>query len=295
MRPLLRLLRLPTVFTAIADVLMGYLMTRDTLWPAGQFVLLLSASSSLYLGGMVFNDVFDRDRDALQRSQRPLPAGEISLRTAVLTGIVLVVAGNLLAALAGFTCWCVAVSLTAAVFLYDKVLKTTTLAPVAMGACRFLNVLLAASVPGSWSSLWGHPQLLAAAGLGVYTTGLTWFARREAGDSRRPVLLTATAVTLAGPTIHGWLIMTGPAAVSQPAGVALLLAVVAIVILRRNLMAVANPEPATVQAGVRTMLLSFVMIDATLILFKTGSVRYALVTVSLLVPAMILRRWIPLT
>jgi len=53
----MQLMRLPNVFTAVADILMGFLFTHLTLEPVGQFVLLLAASSSLYVAGIVLNDV----------------------------------------------------------------------------------------------------------------------------------------------------------------------------------------------------------------------------------------------
>ena len=54
-RTYLQLVRLPAVFTAMADIFLGYLLTHATLHPLSNFGLLLLASSCLYLSGMVFN------------------------------------------------------------------------------------------------------------------------------------------------------------------------------------------------------------------------------------------------
>src|SRR5262245_51342921 len=78
----LKLLRLPNVFTAVADVAMGYIITQHTLEPYSQFALLVAASCSLYLSGMVLNDVFDAEVDAREQPHRPIPSGRVPLATA---------------------------------------------------------------------------------------------------------------------------------------------------------------------------------------------------------------------
>ena len=57
-----------------------------------------------------------------------------------------------------------------------------------MGGCRMLNVLLGMSVlPGPWRiAHWA-----AAAGVGVYIAGVTWFARNDARRSDRWQLIAA--------------------------------------------------------------------------------------------------------
>src|SRR5262245_31773688 len=62
--PFAQLLRIPNVFTAFADIVLGVLVTGA--WfahPVGA-VLLALASGCLYCAGMVWNDWFDRDVDA---------------------------------------------------------------------------------------------------------------------------------------------------------------------------------------------------------------------------------------
>src|SRR5207244_765969 len=75
---LLALLRPPNVFTAVADSAAGLLLARQGgalardpgLW-------CLAASACLYLGGIALNDYFDRDVDARERPERPIPAGAV--------------------------------------------------------------------------------------------------------------------------------------------------------------------------------------------------------------------------
>ena len=74
-----QLLRLPNVFTAIADILMGYLFTHPTLDPLWRSLPLVLSSALIYLAGMVLNDVYDIEVDRAERPERPLPSGRIAL------------------------------------------------------------------------------------------------------------------------------------------------------------------------------------------------------------------------
>ena len=86
MLPYLQLLRLPTVFTAMADIFLGYILTHRGFEPVDKFLGLLGASCGLYLAGMVFNDVFDRKQDAAERPHRPIPSGRVPLTAALVLG-----------------------------------------------------------------------------------------------------------------------------------------------------------------------------------------------------------------
>ena len=99
----LQLLRLPTVFTAMADILCGFLVGAASSG-AGEpnwcvLPCLLLSSAGLYLGGMVLNDVFDARLDAVERPERPIPSGRVSIRSAATAGGLLLVIG-LVAAIA---------------------------------------------------------------------------------------------------------------------------------------------------------------------------------------------------
>ena len=90
----LQLMRLPNVFTAMADVAMGFLFTHPSLEPLGVFCLLLLSSSCLYTAGMVLNDVFDLEMDRRERPQRPLPSGRMSVEDGHAIGLVAGVLGH---------------------------------------------------------------------------------------------------------------------------------------------------------------------------------------------------------
>src|SRR5437868_3959380 len=144
--PLARLLRLPNVFTAFADIGLGLCATA-ALSPsavddsfAWKAALLLAASGMLYTAGMVWNDYFDLAEDKRDRPFRPLASGRISVRTAVVIGTVLLAGGWACAAATGRTAALVGLGLVAAVLAYDARVKRTSAGPVGMALCRFLNV-----------------------------------------------------------------------------------------------------------------------------------------------------------
>ena len=74
-----QLVRLPNVFTVLADVSAAFLLVHHGPAPIIRFILVALAGVALYWAGMILNDVFDVDQDRVQRPQRPIPAGLISL------------------------------------------------------------------------------------------------------------------------------------------------------------------------------------------------------------------------
>ena len=282
------------MFTAMADVLAGFLMTSDSFSPVAKFTGLLAASVCLYWSGMVFNDVFDLKQDQAERPGRPIPSGDIPIRSAVIFGTTLMVLGIVLAGCVSVSSLMIAACLAVTILAYDGGLKRTVLGPLAMGGCRFFNILLAASAIGDWPLIWQRPQLQVAAGLGVYVVGLTWFARNEASKSQRNQLIAAAIVCLTGVMILGQLPFHSNGAVS-PSVIQTALVIIAVVVGRRLLTAISKPEPRAIQLAIKTMLLSIVTIDATMIYFRTGNAVYALVAVALIVPAMLLSRRFAMT
>lgn len=289
----LQLVRIPTVFTAMADIFLGFLLTHSSLEPVSTFLLLLGASVCIYWTGMILNDYFDREVDAQERPGRPIPSGRIPAASALKLGVMLNVVGLGLAASAGPVSLQIAVLLTICVWLYDGALKKTPLAPLLMGSCRFFNVLLGASASPT-GAMWWCPQMHVAIGLGIYVCGLTWFARQEAKTSARGLLIAASFVINAGLATLFSFVLYAPEN-GQEETALFVLAVISITIIRRLLRAISQPEPTRVQTAIKTMLLSLIMLDATLVLFATGTPILAIAVALLMVPAFLLARLIPMT
>ncbi len=307
----LQLFRLPNVFTAIADVMMGYLVVRGTLSPADTLPLLLLvlASSLIYTAGMVLNDVFDYQVDSRDRPHRPLPSGRIELGRARLLGLLMLLAGIVAAALSGWGLsdglvrWrglMVAVALVTTVLLYDGVLKKTVLAPPMMGTCRLLNVLLGMSCAGMTAGGgfflgWEKYQLLVASGLGLYITGVTWYARTEARESSRLALSLGCLLMIAG---LGVLAVLFPRSafemgrLQMTVGQAgLFIVVLAATVIYRCAWGVFEPTPHRVQQAVKRCILSIILLDAAI----TGILcpwYYAVGVLALLVPTLVLGKWL---
>jgi 4-hydroxybenzoate polyprenyltransferase len=297
----LQLMRLPNVFTAVADVAMGYLITRGSLHPVNWFVALIGSSCALYLAGMVLNDVFDLDIDSRDRPQRPIPSGRVPFATAKRLGWSLLGIGVTIGWVAGLSTghWrpgVIATLLAICVVLYDWILKKTVLAPVLMGACRMSNVLLGMSLsPYSWKV----GEWLIACGIGIYIAGVTLFARTEARASSRVLLITGTVIMGDGiallTSLPLWLDASSNLTLRiMPSVWFALWAVLALLILRRCVTAVVIPDPARVQAAVRNGVQSIIVIDAALCAGFAGPY-WGIAIVLLAIPTFLLTQWLRAT
>ena len=157
---------------------------------------LAGASVLLYWAGMAANDWADRDLDAKERPERPIPSGRIAPGQALAVAAGLTVAGVAVArAAGGRRALTVAVPLAAAVWAYDVKAKNTAAGPAVMAACRGLDVLLGATGGRTARAL--PAALLVAA----HTYTVTALSRREVSgaDHRLPIatLVGTAAVTAA--------------------------------------------------------------------------------------------------
>jgi len=302
LRAYFELVRLPNLFTAMADVTMGFLYTHGEFGPGDAWTLgpLLASSTSLYAAGVVLNDVCDAEIDARERPGRPIPSGRVSLRAARRLGWALLLLGAGLAIAAAvvsgvFRPAVVGVVLAGCVVLYDGYLKRTPAGPIAMGTCRMLNVLLGMSVlPLAWRA----EHWLVAAALGTYIVGVTWLARHEAERPSRWQLALATVVILAGMG----LLVPLPAAAEDPilslqidpSRWYLLILILGGLTGWRCLHAVVDPYPENVRTAVRHCIHTVVILDAVAC-YVVRDVRGAVVVLFFLLPTVFLGRWIDAT
>lgn len=308
----LKLLRLPNVFTAAADVMMGFLVTHGDLDPAWQVALLVAGSCLLYFSGMVLNDVFDADVDAHEQPHRPIPSGQVSLSAAKAAGWALLSSGVLFGWFASYLAsdarpGAIATLLAMCIVLYDSVLKKTPVGPIAMGACRALNVLFGMSLGSAyrvpenmdrifWAS---SAQWQVLAGIGVYITGVTWFARTDARTSSRPALILAIVVLSAGMALlatvpnamgDGWT----PALRVSTSGWYLLWVMLAAITLRRCGAAIIDPSSKKVQFAVRHCVHSIIVLDAAVCVGFAGPL-WGFAVLLLLFPTILLTMWLDAT
>lgn len=193
----LRLMRPANIVTAIADVLAGIAISGFmAAWVFNYLhilpVLLLCISTAgLYGGGVVFNDVFDADLDRVERPERPIPSGLISLREATTLGGILLIAGIVAAFAVNLTSGLLASLITIAALVYNKWGKHhSLLGPPNMGLCRGLNLLLGVSVLPSSISGWWYIAFVPV----IYISSVTMISRGEVHGSNRTLLYGASAL-----------------------------------------------------------------------------------------------------
>ncbi|MAT14436.1 MAG: hypothetical protein CMJ46_04115 [Planctomyces sp.] len=298
-RPWLQLVRLPALFSAWSNIWLGYLLTHEHLLPLPSVLLLMLSSTGLYLAGMAFNDYFDRHIDARERPFRPIPSGKVCATRALVFSSVLMLVGITAAALVSMNSLYIAFGIAISVLMYDGGGKAYLIGPLLMGLCRYLNILLGASLT---ADLW-EPGLQSVAGLsGLYVLTLTWFGRNEAEESSPWELRTgAFALGLVGLLmVRAALFWPVPAddisdTVNSPFPLHRLIAAAGLLVVfgligRKIVATFRDPGPAQVQQAMRTLLTSIIFFDAIYILAFHGCYGYAIATACLFIPAKLIGR-----
>lgn len=300
-----QLVRLPNVFTVIADVSAAFLLVSGGADPPLRLAAIILAGVSLYWAGMVLNDVFDVERDRSERPSRPIPAGLITRRQAAIAGWALLGMGVLLAALSGNLpgrtggTWLpagVAFLLAIAIVAYDGPLKSTPAAPVAMGSCRLLSFLLGASPAvalAAEGTLFPIYILCIAAGFGIYITGITTMARDEASGGASATLSVGLILTVLGsvalafaPRVaeqpHRWYV--SPSTVFP-----IMIGMIAFPVVVRGARAVIDPTPVKIQSTIRVGVLTIIPLAASFALLGAGPT-WGVCVLALMIPAFILAK-----
>ena len=254
-RGYLELTRPANVATALADVLAGYAVAG--LGNHTALAWLLLATACLYAGGVVLNDVFDREIDRTERPERPIPSGRVPAGAAATS------AGR---------CWRSASSPARSrrpplawsppprrerAPLRRLGQAAGLLGPVNMGMCRGLNLLLGiAAAPAVLADAWPLGLLPL-----VYIAAVTAVSRGEVHGGRRGIaafalisLSAVLAALLALSLRHGGGSWAG-------VGFTVLLAWR---VLPAFWGAYQTPEPGPIRRAIRTGVLSLVLLDAVI-------------------------------
>jgi hypothetical protein len=251
-----RVSNLPTVWTNVAA---GVALSGVGFSP-GIFTGLVLALSLFYVGGMYLNDAFDRDIDARERPERPIPSGIVPAATVFAIGFGLMAAGWLMLAAIGYgpadgTGWRAPLAgalLGEAIVVYDMWHKANPLSPVIMGLCRLLVYVTAAVAVAPYLS--AEVAVAAAVALS-YLIGLTYAAKQETlGRITNvwPLGFLAVAVVYAG-----WTATTGIAG--------LLAAAAFLGWLAWSLLFLLQPERVDVPRAVVSLIAGLCLLDAVFI------------------------------
>ena len=282
---LAELVRAPAALSVPGDALAGAAIT-GTLGP--QAAGLSAASVCLYWAGMSANDWSDRDLDAKERPERPIPSGRVTPATALGTAVTLTGAGLSLAGLTGGRrALAVAAALAGTVWWYDCALKHTAAGPAAMAACRGLDLLLGASSrPGPQTA---GPALTVAA----HTYTVTALSRREVsgGGPLLPAATLAGTAAVAAVTAAASLRARRPAATWRrllPGG---LVSLYAVTYGAAQLRALSEPSASNMRAAVGAGITSLPALQGALIA-RSGRPAVALAVAAAAPLGRRLARWV---
>lgn len=256
LRSVVQLVRAPAALSIPGDILAGAAAAGrplDRRTPA-----LIASSVCLYWAGMALNDYADRDIDAKERPDRPIPSGRVTPDTALGIATGLTATGLTIAALAGGRrALAVTLPLTAGIWAYDLWLKGTPGAGASMAFARGMNVLHGAGADGWRAAV--RPAAVTAA----HTATLMALSRKEVEGATAvlPALtLAATgAVGALAPSAGG----TSPRLRDRAAATALS-AVYAAMFGPAQLQAVVQPTAARLQQAVGSGIMSIIPLQAAL-------------------------------
>lgn len=183
---LARISNLPTVFS---NVLVGAAMASTSHapdWP--QVLLTISGASFFYIGGMALNDLMDRKIDCVERPQRPIPSGALSVfEVATFVALCFALGFGLVQLTAPFSL-VPAVALIIFIILYNLLHKRWTGSLIFMGLCRALIYFVGACamaqpVPDDYDLVQElyipYSLFFAAVLLALYIIALTLVAQKE--------------------------------------------------------------------------------------------------------------------
>jgi len=216
----LRLMRPANIVTAIADILAGVAISGflgsqvssylDHLLPV---ICMCLATIGLYGGGVVFNDVMDAQLDKVERPERPIPSGVISLTQAIVLGSYLLLVGILAAFTVGRITGYLALGITLSALVYDKWGKHLAWGPVNMGLCRGLNLLMGISIVVPALNKYWWIGLIPV----VYIAAVTAISRGEVhGGNTRTLRITAVLYALVYSTILALAAINGHIIIAIP-------------------------------------------------------------------------------
>ncbi|MDE1862753.1 MAG: UbiA family prenyltransferase [Thaumarchaeota archaeon] len=292
-RRYLQIVRLPNLFTAPSNVVVGYL-TITPLPELNVFSLatLMISSTLLYVSGVVFNDYFDLETDRKERPSRPLPSGTISGRAALGMAIGSMSAAIIIASAVSVPSLIVTIGLSGVIIAYNYNMKRGSRSgPLTMGGARFLNVVLGASQALSHTGRLNFDHtLFAGACIFAYVVAITVLSRSEvSGTSSKGLVIipflglyfiiaASAAATFTG-MFGAWdLIILGP------------LAVIVTLVFKNTL----PGSGGSIQSGIKNLVLSIIILDSVFITGTSGPLP-GLLNLLLLLPAFLSARYFYVT
>jgi 4-hydroxybenzoate polyprenyltransferase len=269
-RGYLELMRPANIVTAWADILVGFaasgsgmifaqlINNEANIGNLSPLAWLLLATTGLYGGGIVFNDVFDAELDRQERPSRAIPSGRVSRENAALLGSILFAIALFAAAQVSWVSIAIAIFITVTALLYDSLGKHHPFfGPLNMGLCRGSNLLLGVSaVP---TIIWERWYLALIPVL--YIAAITAISQGEVHGGKKitgVVALILIAIVLTA--ILGLGFFTEYIVIAALPFAVLL----AVRVLPNFIQAAREPVPEKIRNAVKVGVLSLIILDATI-------------------------------
>ncbi|MEH2179978.1 UbiA-like protein EboC [Nostoc sp.] len=268
-RGYLELMRPANIVTAWADILVGFAASGSGIFftklinGEATFAILiplawlLLATTGLYGGGIVFNDVFDAELDAKERPNRAIPSGRVSRQNATLLGSILFAIGIIAAFQVSLLSAAIAIFITLSCLFYNSLAKHHPFfGPLNMGLCRGSNLLLGVSaVPEIIGECW-YLALIPI----LYIAAITAISQGEVHGGKKitgVLALLLIAIVLTAVLALGFL-EEYTAIAALPFAILL-----AIRILPNFIKAAREPIAENIRNAVKIGVLSLIVLDAT--------------------------------
>lgn len=262
---LLRLMRPANIITAISDIWAGVAVAASMAGAqaassTGVVILLTLSTVGLYGGGVVLNDVFDAELDRVERPERPIPRGVITVKAGALFGILLLAVGIGAAAFVhtpvSFSL-SVILAIAIAIFsiTYDKWMKHhPAFGPVNMGVCRGLNLLLGMSIMTAAVAAYWYIAFIPV----VYIAAITMISRGEVQGGNKKALYGAVIFYF---VVIGGILLTGYGKGNLWLTLVFLV-VFAGMIFPPLVRAIKNPEAQRIGKAVKAGVISLIVMNA---------------------------------
>lgn len=251
--------------TAAADVLAGAAIAGAFILndqgkmvelPLGTLLLLVASSVFLYAAGVILNDVFDFKLDQIERPERPIPSGRVTLRSAAIYGGILLLVGVILAFVANGLSGTLALLLAVSILLYDATAKHHGFfGPLNMGVCRGLNLLLGISIFGALPHWWFAFVPI------IYIASITLISRGEVhGNNKKHIIFAGVLYAVVIFSVLGLMASSGRSLLF----VVPFLTIFALAVFSPLFKAYRDNSPGNIKKAVVAGVLSLILLDSAL-------------------------------
>jgi len=278
-----QLFRISGIFTVFSNILLGFFIVQNSTIQWISLVFLLTTSGCLFLSGITLNDFFDYKLDKKERPERPLPSDKISRKRALLFGITFLIIANLLASFVSIQALVLSLIMSGLIFSYNTKLKNITILGIFnLSLIRFLNIFLGAAqeLPNKEIALIATPLAIFVAGIGI-------LAKHEVSISSKHIILNKIFVIIT-------ILLTTLIVINNNVSYNLIFLIIFIALSSLPFAIFNKAVNQDVKKIVTMQLLNIIILDAALIA-TISEILFAVITISLYIPACLISKKIYFT